>query len=362
MSIITKRCFHRYIYCDKVELSPDTVLSIIHTSVKYSLTHLTKLCEKWMKDRISSKNVCAFLECAELLNKTELADKARQYIFHNAVDVLLDPTFCELPQDLLKVLLSSDELYVEEEYLYEACMRWARNQCREQGKEATASAIRQVLGQCILLFRFPVMEASKFVTLMDRFPDVLTKDEVVSVLKYFVSGKQTTFSSTPRKDDVVLRAHRFLKVAGDMWSINYGNPDAICFTTDKPVILKGIMVYGNDESFTNELTVEVVDENRATIYNETHKSFHSSGASHSIQFLFDEEVQIFPNKVYAIKQRTRVPKLHYGVNGQESVVSGNVTFHFSQYRLSNGTDVSRGQIPGLLFVRRHIKAFKVVSQ
>lgn len=371
-------------YCDTTHLDSGNILSQMYAADKYNLSGLASKCEEWTDQNIQTENVCPVWVCADRHQRKTLGTKAQRYVLQNAAEVFLDSSFLKLPQRLLKKLLSSDELHAKEDVIYQACLKWAKHQCSERGEEATGLAIRQALGECLHLIRFPLMIPSEFVDAMEGCPYVLDKDEEISVMRYLISGKHTIFSSDLR-DVNILFAERFTSVdENDFWYCRDGSPDVICFKCDTAIVIKGITVYncrsqiqridpiktliflvyglakciqhalqGNDPLRPHKVEIIILGQDNTTIYTQTEETFHSSGLSGSMPFLFAEDVNILPGKQYTILQRVWGRILYHGKNGQERVSSENVTFEFSNSAHSeNGTDVGQGQIPAILFTTR----------
>lgn len=323
----------------------------MYAAEKYILTGLASGCVDWMERNISNENACAILECALLHRKEDLATRSRQYILQNVVNVVNDPSFVKLPHGLLNELLSSDELYAQEVVIYEACLKWAKYKCSERGEDATGSAIRQALGDCLQLVRFPLMKPSMFVDLMEKCPNVLTKDEENSLMKYYISEKQTSFSNNRRVSLETYCVQRFKSVyQRTTWKCNDGKADAISFKCDRSIHMNGITVYGNENSSPHKLEVEVCGQDDKAIYEETKDMFPSSGKQNPTHLCFSKEIIISPNLNYTIIQRMWGSDVYYGNEGLKNVSSRGVTFKFSESPLStNNTKVNYGQIPGLLF-------------
>ena len=124
---------------------------------------------------------------ARLLNDEGLEKACWQVIDYNAHAIVSDGSFLDLEdKSLLSEFLGRSSLRVSEELtLFNAIDRWASKRCQEAGVIVSGENKRSVLGKDLLdNIRFFLMSPDQFTDVV--LPkNILTKDEVVDVFKYF---------------------------------------------------------------------------------------------------------------------------------------------------------------------------------
>ena len=56
----------KYLYCDEIDLEPDTVLAVLYAAKKYIVPHLARSCVRFLEISLSAKNACVLLSQSRL--------------------------------------------------------------------------------------------------------------------------------------------------------------------------------------------------------------------------------------------------------------------------------------------------------
>ena len=56
----------KYLYCDEIDLEPDTVLAVLYAAKKYIVPHLARSCVRFLETSLSAKNACVLLSQSRL--------------------------------------------------------------------------------------------------------------------------------------------------------------------------------------------------------------------------------------------------------------------------------------------------------
>ncbi|KAL1517024.1 hypothetical protein ABEB36_000844 [Hypothenemus hampei] len=160
------------------------------------------------------------------------------------------------------------------------------------------------------------------------------------------------------------------------WNTGNGSPDAICFQVDRPGIsIVGVGIYGGIGHYEYELELledtslnSGLENHGAHRWNSLEMTRGSFGPEDFtpdiIEIKFDRAVPIKENVKYAIRLRNHGGRTNNGDGGLNAVKgSDNTTFTFSTCSISfNGTTVTRGQIPILLYYSNPIECGKSTSK
>ena len=329
---------------------------------------------------MDTDNVCRVMEQAHIYNENGLYDKCLRFINANGNEVLTKPAFGELCPECVEKIIRPNELNADEDKVFEGCMIWANAECRRNRKQPNDGSRREMLGDLLYLIRFPAMDISYF-THKVSLGSVLTHDETLSIFQYFhgeVQQLPNRFNKRPRnrvpdrvpaqrnKDkeatepvkladyrkvpnsEHISRVSRFPAYSGE-WKQN-GPPDAISFVASRTIILYGIQIYGaarGQEMCPVRLliyddTKEEVRKTDATIYTTTSKYIYDVYLS--------EPIRVPARRTFTAMVIMKGGATRKGVDGETVKVKDGVSFEFSaSNKSSNGTDVTVGQIPGLLF-------------
>ncbi|KAL3086575.1 hypothetical protein niasHS_008778 [Heterodera schachtii] len=126
-------------------------------------------------------------KCKCELSSLGLTTRTLAYIDRNADTLLKSKTFLQIDQKLLCEILNRDQLIVSEEIaIWNAALRWADEQCDQNGKECSGENRRLMLGMALYKIRFPIIRNDCLAKVVSS--GVLTSAELVSVLLYHSSA------------------------------------------------------------------------------------------------------------------------------------------------------------------------------
>lgn len=371
-------------------------------------------CFQYLLEVMTSDNVCVILEEAHKRNETDVFNSCMHFILVNAVDVFEGKDFSDLCRKCLEDIVKSDLLNADEFAVYNGLVRWAEGQCVRSRQERTDENLRKVLGDLIYHVRFPIMDVKEFTEKLSS-KKILSTKEKVELYQYFHGDNyalSAKFNVNNRKvykvkDELSPRSHdspgrkqnyrtnsrvnrhenerhnlnisernphslsfdsrfenpeislplkrvqRFKNVAGP-WLLR--GADAISFTCSRPIILRGVSVYGpyiGIGSYTVSLTV--YDDSKKEIRREEIFLDADNPKMTSYDVMLQNSLRILAGRSYTVSVHLKDGKPTYqGVKGTCMVTKEDVSFEFEDSSFSfNGTDVSVGQIPGLLYSTPH---------
>ena len=408
----SKTCFNcRYIYTDEIELNIHSATALLYPAYKFGVSSLLRSCFEFLMSEMSSDNVCKILENAHTYNVQDIYDKCLRFIYVNAVDVLKTPNLRDLCRECVTEIVKSDDLLANETNVYDALINWANGECARGHRKLPLNDTnrREVLGDLLFCTRFPLMDVNVFSHRISK-QNVLRSDEKIALFQYFHGEVHTLperFNRKPRRkysvnreilaraesnindiersiptpkqdqfsrrailsledankqqlkgnypsydnvyiepDQPILRVVRYKSIAGP-WNLN--SPDAVSFRCSSTIILRGIQVFGPYKG-TDYYTVRlsVFDEFRNETRNEEINIFTDKAKVYDV--ILKDPVRIPKQRIFTIQVAMKGKPTIHGTDGIAAVVTEGVQFEFiNSNRSMNGTDITTGQIPALLF-------------
>ncbi|XP_068241439.1 BTB/POZ domain-containing protein 2-like [Palaemon carinicauda] len=332
----------QYIYSDEINLrSFDQVCEICYAAKKYMLPSLVEQCTQFIWSDLHPGNVCRAFEFARLFEEPLLLEKCLQIICTKTEEVLKDSSFEEVEIGTLRTILNQDSLAASELVLWEACLRWTKQECCRMSLDVTPMNQRKVLGDCLSLIRFLTMSPTEF-TNGPALSGLLVQEESFSLLmnisspgvapipspfcqilkrriKVQVSAPPATAPSSSRSSAVGQNVQLRCVCAGDILAgilVNEQLLDCmLSFSVDRDVCIYGVEMPTQylqqnlpeqpqpPPQETHECYSELIyaflqdsDGCRITYTHFTARVPYSS----SVEVMFNRPVYIVPNKVYRI--------------------------------------------------------------
>ena len=351
----------RYLYSDEVNLSGSNVMGVLYLAKKYIVPSLVDKCSQYLQDHLQPENVFNILTMAEKYEEKGLIDQCWEIIDNQSEEAVKSDGFTTIELSLLEAVVSRDTLAINEIDLFKAVDLWATKKCEKQGLEANGEVKRRVLDETVVkAIRFPVMELRDFsdVVLNSK---ILTLDEVTRLVQFFTSSRATEvgFPATSRTGVFTKQIGtwcRFGKFNFNGWNYS-GSSDFLVFSVNKEISLHGLCFYGSDNNFYLVDLKIMNPVEMSTLVKETgvftSKLIHYGESScYGFEFYFDKPVRVKKNSRYEIEAKLCGSPSFSGSSGLRVVETSGVKFTFydsTHLPTSNGTSVSNGQFPQLLF-------------
>lgn len=344
----------RFIYADEAILTLDNALGVLYLAEKYMVPVLAAKCINYVEASLNPDNALTVLCHARYLAKEDLQERCWNMIDTYTNQVLESEAFLELDSETLSLLVKRNTISVKEIQMFKAVHQWSESECVRRAIEADTENKRAVASQAMKFIRFPLMSPLEFADEVAR-SGLLSYEETTNVFLYFFSSHETElqFSKVPRTPretltKKTLRCSRFKSCCGNDWFCDTRKCDAIKFMVDKPVYVKGVAVYGASKMEGDYKTcVELLKQNK--VLGERKMSFPSDTSSSLHDILFDRPVLIERNVVYTINLLLQGPSSQSGRDGFAVVEAEGVKFTFIEHASPNGTSVTAGQIPEIIF-------------
>ncbi len=134
-----------YIHTGTVILQTKTLLGLMNASDHYALEDLKQACIRFTEHCISIDTVCSLLSSAEKYIQYKstkiLVQKIFEYVDMNAEVILKLFSFQSLPQHVVRIVLSRDELKATESTKFEAAYKWCLSNIESSAEEKEIKAL-----------------------------------------------------------------------------------------------------------------------------------------------------------------------------------------------------------------------------
>ena len=352
--------FFRYMYSDEVGLNGGNVMGVFYLAKKYMVPSLADKCARHLRHNLDESNVFSVLKFAQKYDETNLVENCWKVIDERTTEAVKSRNgFLTIDRSLLEALVERDSLNINEVELFKAVDLWAINACKKQGLVANGSTKRTILGERVVkAIRFPTMKQEDF-ALVALDSKMLTAEEIVSVIKRInlVSSALLLFPETKRSGFVgeIQRCCRFGSVSHNKWSYAGSSKDCVNLCADREITLHGLRLFGEDQnSYWVDMEIKIA-KNKSVLLSKAgwfkSEALSSNfGHYHGFEVFFDAPLVLKKNHSYSVEALIIGSDSMHGKNGHEIVKCCGVTITFTNSKYSgNGTSVSRGQFPDILF-------------
>ncbi|XP_056002856.1 BTB/POZ domain-containing protein 1-like isoform X2 [Ostrea edulis] len=341
----------RFLYCDDVSFTPDTVTAVLYAAYKYGVDDLVTKIKSYLDQNIRNKTVLTILESAKLFNLEDLLTKCKDFIESNPVPLLQSPSALDITKETLTYIISLDSLVMDELKIYQFLIKWAENQCDRVEMDKTDRNIRTMMGDLIYLIRFPSMGLESFAKDVCK-REILNAQEKLNLQQVIVGNLDKTntkfqFGERKRETFCVLRGKCHDKI--ERWVYN-GSADCIEFTVSKNVEIHGFVMWGGlSIPYTYVIQGKLCknSEEVSTIPTQTIEKREPSDVTFTIPL--PKPVLLVPGVRYRACVRLEGPESWRGQNYRSSVIENGVEFVFYTHEgENNGTSSDAGQFPGFV--------------
>jgi len=345
----------KYLYCDDIQLEPDTVLATLYSAKKYIVPHLARECVRFLETSLTARNACLLLSQARFFEEPELMQRCWDVIDAQAEIALLSEGFTDIDFNTLLTIMRRETLNCGEITVFRAAREWARAECGRREEEPTPENMRTILGAAMQCIRFPCMALQEFADCPAQ-SGMLSLQETTDIFLNFTAKQkpEVDYPTEPRQGMKPLTCHRFQSSAyrSNQWRYR-GRCDSIQFCVDRRIFIVGFGMYGSSNG-SADYTVRIQLKHNGKMMADNSQSFQSDGSSNTFHVFFDHPVQIEADKSYTASAVLDGAELSYfGQEGLSEVVVSQgqpVTFMFQcSSESTNGTGVQGGQIPEIIF-------------
>ena len=344
--------FLRFLYTDEIKLTIDNALPLLYLAKKYLVYNLIEKCMETIYANLTPENVLNVLENRMLFDKTDIEKRCWDTVDRFTSTVVKSDQFNDINHSTLISIVKRDTLNISEVELFEALLQWGRNQCWNQGVDATFENTRKMLGNFIYEIRILSMTKEQFLNNVAS-SGLLTTEEITMALKRLNMTDKTNSKWLLKKRQI---HHASLKCIarffpGDIkaptraWSYTNSTPDKLSFTVNRTVLLHGVRMFGDDNNSTYDASIDVL----GTTVSGRYTSQLLDDGIYGYDVMLSKPVTIYPDAWIIISANISGPNSYYGNNGQRMVEVDGISVRFGDTGGSwNGTNVKLGQFERLI--------------
>lgn len=181
--------FLQFFYLAQPILTWANAGEVIYCGCKYQVPHVVDAYKEFLaNDVLDRNNVCSILKIAIRYEFSKLIADCEKVIREYSSSVLDDIDFVRCDRVTLKYILSMENLDCHESDVFTACIKWAMEQQKlsVERKKFTSRNLKEWLGECWNLIRFPTMKIDEFTTIATDYRNYFESDEIADILGYIV--------------------------------------------------------------------------------------------------------------------------------------------------------------------------------
>lgn len=313
-----------------------------------------------MRNNVTTENVSRIIEQSHVYNEKEIENICMLHIFEHGDDVLKSGGFNDLCLTCVDNIISSNDLRVKnEESVFEAVTRWVEEDCARNKLPLTRENKYKLLGDVKYKLRVPLLSLEYFREIVVN-SDLLTDAEKVEIFKYHTASSSPANAKTMlpfpalQRNKSILICSRFSSFVAKDFTANGVSTREVCaaieFQCNTNIELRGVQVYGLVPGSADfcPVSIHIFDVDDVII-----------GAAYASISSRKSLFKVFFTKPISIRKRDTMNirfgyesrhDIFRGSGGTSMVEVGGATFNFfNSTKSHDGTNVSHGQIPGILF-------------
>lgn len=187
--------FLQLFYLCEVNISDENYVEFLNLSNKYDMPEGLEICEKFLLENTDTIDLCKHLGLAIKFNLEELEKYCDTEICYDTALVFKTIGFIESTKEVLESILKLHDHSCLEMDVFNACIAWAENACKNNGTDATDKQnIRCALGDCFYYIPFAKMNIDTFSKVVFAHRTLFTLDEVADIMALITTGEITELS------------------------------------------------------------------------------------------------------------------------------------------------------------------------
>lgn len=105
---------HRYMYTDRLDVNPESVMCIMYAAKKYMLPGMNSKCADFLQQQVDETNVCTILDQSLAFDEHDLVEKCIKIIQYKTEVCFSAPSFMDIKLQTLSTILDSSQFTIPE--------------------------------------------------------------------------------------------------------------------------------------------------------------------------------------------------------------------------------------------------------
>lgn len=190
--------FMDYFYETKFELAANKVVGVMQLAVEYDVKPLAMACEMFMARKLTVQNVIDYYPIAVRFDRHVLTATCQELFRWRYPEILYSDSFLRYDKQILAAFLVALPQASPTVRVFDACMMWARNKCRQKSNNAPSMAdVRAELAECLKLIRFKDLDFEAFVSLYEPHTELFDKDHSDDIFLHLLNSMRHRYHVKP---------------------------------------------------------------------------------------------------------------------------------------------------------------------
>ena len=283
--------------------------------------------------------------------ETDIYDKCMAIVNTKCNSSLSAVGFLSLCRECVQKITELEDVHIKEEILFEHVMTWAEAECCRQNLDISWENKRNVLDHVLYNIRFPLMTQEYFAKNVG-VTEILISDEKVDVILYHNTNTEVPakYFSCKERFSEIIPVYRCSKAYLPSPVELNNAADVISFKTSHDACLHGVVVYGCAYGYYDYLVDVTVRDINCQELSNLCMTLYTTEEDETYEVELHSPLRLRAGEKYTVEVEMTGDSTYRGIYGLNSVPYGRgkqVTF-MDAPSSPNGTNVSKGQIPGLL--------------
>lgn len=188
----------RYFYSGEVTLEKENVYPIINIADKFKVEDLKSSCFTFLVKTLDTNSCITMIMTAKTggfnFDSKDLVSKCISFIEKNTQDILDSNGFLTFDKDVVISILQSDNISCDEIDLYNAAIKWGKNQCKDRKK---FSDLKEVLSGVMDNIRYPLIDARDLISIV-KHDGFMPRELYIWALEYNASPDSFKYEELPQ--------------------------------------------------------------------------------------------------------------------------------------------------------------------
>ncbi|KAI1304102.1 Serine-enriched protein [Halotydeus destructor] len=215
-----------YVHTGCVTLQARTLLGLMNAADYYGLDELRRSCISFVTLCITVDTVCALLASAERYIQYKctksLVQRVLEFVDHHGNEVLSLGSFALLPEHVVRLILSREELNADELTKFQAALNWSQRYCDQDPGSTDLRDIISNFFECIEFYKIPATVLMREVHPLGVVPDAV----IMNALAFQADPAAVDMNKveSPNRSRRMTLPHTLHLAASDLHALRQSSP------------------------------------------------------------------------------------------------------------------------------------------